>query len=293
MLMKHGMVSIHQLGLFSLQKTSAEFIESGTRLTPPTTRLVYTAAENVAYSLCTLLMEEGEAPDAASSAENTLSQWFVLLRERGEEALLPGFGRFTTEEFVPLSSEWFNAYHGMQIVEVPKVSLQTAEAKLVAPEPDPSQFVAKPFWKSSFFWISAVIILFLVVLAVFLMPHAPTDSSMPEPVRKTRIIDTRDSLTGDAAAGKTDSYGQSLSANQSSTDASSLQCTIIVGAFKQGDNAEKMKQKILKEGYPIFEEKHNGLTRVGVILECDQQEPEIAKAAARKFNQEAWLLRHE
>ncbi len=68
-------------------------------------------------------------------------------------------------------------------------------------------------------------------------------------------------------------------------------CVIIVGAFKDTANAQRMMKNISLKGYNTFTSDHQGLKRVGVRYNCQGISPEAFKTKIRsQFNKEAWSL---
>jgi nucleoid DNA-binding protein len=68
---------------------------------------------------------------------------------------------------------------------------------------------------------------------------------------------------------------------------------VIIGAFSDENNAEKIIQEIYKAGYDAYTDKSKGNTRVGVqfAYESDQQYRSRLADIRKRFNEKAWVLK--
>lgn len=72
---------------------------------------------------------------------------------------------------------------------------------------------------------------------------------------------------------------------------SSGNCKIILASLSSISNVNNLKIKISKKGYQPYEESHNGLTRVGIIFNCENVDLESYINEIRgEFNTAAWYL---
>lgn len=289
-LMQYGTVSVKDTGTFSLHTSHAEFVESGTLLTPPATKVLFSTIVDPSFSFSSLLLENGEIEANAISAEEMLARQCAEARSEGVSATLSGFGTLNNQVFEAADPDSFNLYFGLQPAAVP-VIVHAPQETIGAKGTTLDQHIetrekGMPSW---LFWGIIVLVASLVGLAVWMMPHTP--STITPPVKSPKNIEKKDSLAGYNQAGPVSDNSANL-ADAEVHQAGNDQCTIIVGAFKMPDNAEKMKQKIVAAGYSFYEEDIHGLKRVGVVMSCDPTSPYSMRDTARQqFDREAWLLR--
>ncbi len=68
-------------------------------------------------------------------------------------------------------------------------------------------------------------------------------------------------------------------------------CVIITGTFSQIYNEEQMRSLIISHGYAPYTEQHNGLTRVGLEIECTEEDvDDILNDIKNKISDKAWFL---
>ena len=68
-------------------------------------------------------------------------------------------------------------------------------------------------------------------------------------------------------------------------------CVIIVGAFKNASNANRMIKRITSKGYVVYSGTHNGFKRVGITYDCSTIDPAVFRIKVREqFNSQAWHL---
>ena len=68
-------------------------------------------------------------------------------------------------------------------------------------------------------------------------------------------------------------------------------CVIITGTFSQIYNEEQMRNLIISHGYDPYTEQHNGLTRVGLKIECTEEDvDDILNDIKNKISDKAWFL---
>jgi hypothetical protein len=68
-------------------------------------------------------------------------------------------------------------------------------------------------------------------------------------------------------------------------------CVIIVGAFKEVSNAEKLIQKLKQSGYETYTKEVNGLNRVGIRFDCQKQDVDSFKQIVQNnIAKDAWKL---
>jgi len=68
-------------------------------------------------------------------------------------------------------------------------------------------------------------------------------------------------------------------------------CVIIVGTFKRSRNVIRMKDKLMRAGLSPYTESHQGMTRVGVLFQCEEHDLEdYIHTLRRSFDKGAWYL---
>jgi cell division protein FtsN len=74
---------------------------------------------------------------------------------------------------------------------------------------------------------------------------------------------------------------------------SSRNCIIIVGAFSLSHNADKLKKRLIKKGYPAYTFFRKGNKVVGLKQSCENTEAtqKMLKEIQAKYNPSAWLLK--
>jgi len=68
-------------------------------------------------------------------------------------------------------------------------------------------------------------------------------------------------------------------------------CAIVTGAFKKSRNAIRMQDRLLTEGYDVFQSVEDGLTRVGFKFDCrDVDLEEYLQNIRKTISEKAWYL---
>ncbi len=69
-------------------------------------------------------------------------------------------------------------------------------------------------------------------------------------------------------------------------------CLVIVGAFANPENVEKMKEKLLEYGAKIITDTDIKLTRVGVMIPCSSEDlPQLLQKLRAEINTGTWVMR--
>jgi hypothetical protein len=291
-LLQYGTVSVKDTGTFSLHTSHAEFIESGTLLTPPNTTILFSRIVDPGCSFSSLLVESGVQTDIAFFAEEELARQCSPSLNADSPISFQSFGTLYQKSFEPIDAHFFNKYFGLQAVEVPVFEHSVPRPEITQSKlPTTSLPTQKEGMSGWLFWSIIAVILLLVGGAIWLMPHIPSSVTIRIPAPKPTEASTEQNMGDDstflnqnpAPAHPGASNGQARTQDQ---------CTIIVGAFRLPDNAEKMKQRIAAAGYRFFEQDVQGFKRVGVVMSCDPGHPEsVRDTARRQFHPEAWFLR--
>jgi len=67
-------------------------------------------------------------------------------------------------------------------------------------------------------------------------------------------------------------------------------CAIILGSFSKKSNVDNLRAMLEGDGYKIFEEQNNNMTRVGILIPCEEQIKGL-NLARTDFHPEAWILK--
>jgi len=70
-------------------------------------------------------------------------------------------------------------------------------------------------------------------------------------------------------------------------------CVIIVGSFIKKNNAIRMEQKVVHDGYTSFTEEYGKFNRVGIQFDCMQRNlEEVLAKLKQKYHPDSWILKH-
>jgi len=82
--------------------------------------------------------------------------------------------------------------------------------------------------------------------------------------------------------------------NNSSTllqlNAKGADCALVLGAFSNAANIARMKSQLESEGYRVYEERGGSLTRVGILVPCEDSNTGL-REARDKYNPDAWVFK--
>lgn len=68
-------------------------------------------------------------------------------------------------------------------------------------------------------------------------------------------------------------------------------CIVILGTFNKSRNVIKLKDRIIRAGYSPYTESMQGMTRVGVLFQCEEYDLEDhIRTLRRSFSRDAWYL---
>jgi len=72
------------------------------------------------------------------------------------------------------------------------------------------------------------------------------------------------------------------------------ECVIVLGAFSNINNAQRLKERIVQLGYTPYEEDYKGLKRIGVRFDCLEKDLYTTLFQLRgKFTEDAWILKYD
>ncbi len=69
-------------------------------------------------------------------------------------------------------------------------------------------------------------------------------------------------------------------------------CIIVIGAFNESRNTSKLKERLDKDGYDIFEVPFRGLTRIGVYIPCENSTNQLRKVR-RLYASDAFIFKEK
>lgn len=319
MLMSYGRVAIPSLGTFTLHPLTATFNNDRSKLSPPATQISFNSlvVEDVLFER--QLIDAGmSAVDAKQMQASLVSDYNTAWRQN-QRFELGSFGTLTPEGFVEKSEGTFNRYLGLEpisIAALPTYLKRNGDFTKVADAPIILTSQASTS-TNNYLW---PILLALLTLAVILAWFFSSDTNeIKEPVvqeeTETEIAHTS-ALNDDSLLTEIDSILESKeatkvtkdSANQivmkpvtpeikeaevknSQSIATMKSCIVIVGAFKNTHNADKLIKRIRAKGFKTYSQMHNGLKRVGISYDCIAKNPDLFKTSVQKqFNKDAWHL---
>lgn len=326
MLMKTGKVSLPSLGSFSLDYHESKFAQNKTSLLPPSTEITFSPTYYSESAFHNLLVESGMLEKDALYLESLLISDYKVSLEAQKPFNLGGLGTLENGDFVPSKQEYFNKYYGLSEIKIaPKVS----GVKSIKHDEDylyRLKTTNTTDKSSSFKNLLLPAIIGLLSLSVILFWMLSSDDEHKKVTAQNEssvaVVDSTidqtqkniaDSLRIERELAKMDSLAlveemkkevpsteiepkveQVVEINERISEPkidSDQPCVIVVGAFKNAINVKLMKKKIAAKGYKSFSSSFNGLTRVGVVYNCNQTDPEKFKSKVQKiFNADAWNL---
>lgn len=319
MLMSYGRVAIPCVGTFILHPLTATFNNDRSKLSPPASQISFNnlVVEDVLFER--QLIDAGMSAVDAKQMQASLVNDFDTAWRQNQRFELGSFGTLAPEGFIEKSVGTFNRYHGLEPISV------TALPTYLKRNGDFTKVTDAPIILSSqtststnnYLW---PILLALVTLAVILARFLSSDTSeiaetiVQEEVESEiahtsalnddSLLTEIDSILESKEAPKVikDSVNQYLTkpvvpeikeAETKSTQAigNMKSCIVIVGAFKNTNNADKLIKRIRAKGLKTYSQMHNGLKRVGISYDCIAKNPDLFKTSVQKqFNKDAWHL---
>lgn len=325
-LMDYGKVSLAGLGTLILDRKSAYFNSSRTNIFPPCTSL---RLEQNAYSISDFankLKSSGLGEKLASSIEADVIK---LIQNNDNFFQLLPWARIDNGNLVVDHEEKFNAFEGLETLPIQvlthaverhyvheiKMDHEPIQIKQTVPYKDGWQdylvplFIALSFAIGIFFWYktykSSQAQQYTQTIKYAPKPERVNNSSPIENKtdKEAPILDPSETTDNKSIEPKsTDSLPkpgkEQLNDVQKSPDPANLDpstsdgCIIIVGAFKDDNNANKLMQKLVNEGYKPYVGSVNGLKRVGISFDCEKRNPDSFKNVIKStIAKDAWQLK--
>lgn len=310
-------VNIPGLGLFALEHLPAELSLDKQKLNPPSSRIQFNVFEDTRFNISKLLIEAGLDAGLSHGIEKYYEAQAKISQDNDVPFVLEGLGKVIATSFLPDDDSLFNIYDGLEQI---KVSPLASGFKNIVHDEEYLYNLAKSqsskdksSFTSQFLWpfIIALVTLFVILFWIF-SPKPGQINTIQKPIKdEAELVDTswvEDTITTidynnvdtlitaldkekqekQTSSNKDLNAVEEINNNLKSEDEN---CIIIVGAFKNTVNAQRMIKNITQKGYQTFTSEHQGLKRVGVRYNCQNISPEAFKAKMRaQFNNEAWSL---
>lgn len=319
-LMEFGSVSIPSLGTFTLEYKDASFRNNKTLLSPPSTQVSFTRDDQAAADLLHLLRESGMNADDASKLQQSLINDYNAATLAQVPFAFDGFGTVINNTFLPTENHFFNRYHGLREISIKPVSTTVTHDEEYLYRLQSASKSTDKSGLNSYIW--PLLIGFVVSLIILAWVFSAKEGNKPQLTKEPEVIvesemediDTLETsmlITDDTLAGQegklqnselrpaisepiVDKKVQERSDAKPQVSAPSYQgneCVVIVGAFKNTNNANKLLKSITAKGYKTYTSEHDGFKRVGVSYDCSTPDPDAFKAKVKKvFHKDAWYL---
>lgn len=318
-LMEYGHVAVPNLGVFALEFTEAVFNHDRSLLKPPHSKAIFYRSSSSIPLISQLLVESGMPSSDAQSIEKALVEDYHSATEKQIPFELDNFGTVINHIFLEKNPAFFNRFEGLSDMEIKALTIG-AERKYPYRFATTQEDIAyAPAPKASFFseyWLPlTVAILTFITILWWLMSSSsenPNASNQLHNVGVTNdlsIVDTPYVAEGTSTVTTLDNEGiaeenivdENTDATQGTMtvqDADTMvinsdtpSCIVIIGAFSQQSNAQRLLRKIAAKGYGTYTAQVNGLSRVGIKYDCKANDPEVFKSMIKtEFNKQAWHL---
>ncbi len=319
MLMLYGRVAVPSLGTLTLHPVTASFNNDRSKLYPPATQISFDSQVIDQVLLVHQLTDAGMKADDATLLQSMLVADYKASFSQNQNFELSGLGTFYPDGFVEQTDGVFNRYQGLEGIDVaalPTYLKRNSDFVKVADAPI-LQALPKTTLSPKYIWpILLALLTMIVIIGWFLSGDGNVAySDVVEEGKKTEISHTTvlndDSLlteidaileksevtpnikdTSTVIVEKTDAPAEIDSKGKINQPIPSLKtCIVIVGAFKNENNANKLIKRINSKGYKTYTQMHNGLKRVGISYDCVAKNPDLFKSNIQKqFNKDAWHL---
>jgi hypothetical protein len=311
--MEFGSVSVPSLGTFALQYADAAFKNEKTLLTPPSSKITFTKDDTVAGPLQDLLTESGMQESDAQMVQSLLVTEYQKTLERQHPFELDGFGTVVNHVFLPKDNKFFDKYNGLNEIAIKPVPLPVTHDEDYLYRLKTNQKIENESSFKQYLWP----LLIGIFVASFILMWFMSDK---EPIEKkesisevVQIVPYEDNIISDTLISvdtivkiikeEEDTIPSTNQQKLEPTIKSSVKpsvtihknanntCVVIVGAFKDSANANKLLKSIAARGYKTYTAQHDGLKRVGVSYDCTTLNPDDFKSKVKKmFNKDAWHL---
>ncbi|MBK9734541.1 MAG: SPOR domain-containing protein [Saprospiraceae bacterium] len=327
MLMEYGIVSVPSLGTFLLEPIKAAFDKDHTRLNPPGTKLKFLSEVDKSSTFLIKLVESGMSELDANLLQNAIMQDYALSLDKQLPFEIGGFGTVVNHLFLEKNPSVFDLYPGLEpvFVKVLPRGFKKDNDKYLGMNSSQNQHKAEKYFSKFWTFIGPALIAIFAGIMIILWflsdPKTGSEININSASNDSlQIIDKKINLSDDDILESIDSImekdsiqyfkstqeeisniesnrsvsadgGKNVFKNLSEETKADKTCVVIIGAFKQRSNADKMIKKITSQGYRTYRELKNGMNRVGISYDCVHNDPDMFKAKVKKqFNKDAWHL---
>ncbi len=326
--MEHSRVAVPELGTFILQFDEAFFGNNYEILYPPKSKIYFSPSVDRDYLLSTLLSEDGMLVDDAHLVENLIVKDYTNSIINQVPFEFNELGTLINNLFIEKTKEDFNRYTGLKEINT-KIIQQGIIKHDEDFTHYLKQPIQKSVGKSlhSLLWPALLAIFVSVIIIMWLASrlnhtnensekteqniskdiendanaiYEKIDSSLLEQkdndpvVKEAETIKTVISPKDPKKIIKSKVNAPVINEAEDTINSKSKEsriCVIIVGAFIDSSNAEKLTKKVRLAGYDVFRQESNGVKRVGIRYDCTTTNSETFKSKVKKtFTSEAWQL---
>ncbi len=126
---------------------------------------------------------------------------------------------------------------------------------------------------------------------------AITKDTNPTPLQNEsqNQIPPDSSLVGDSSASKLDNEVKIADSkvDELNKRIQNKNCIIIIGSFLKKSNANRLAQRVNRNGYNAYQASHNEYHRVGVRFDCFKQDlKEVLQELKQKYSPDSWILKY-
>lgn len=326
MLMEYGSVFIPGVGRFSLDFRSASFQQYMTVLNPPFTSVLFDFNSTTLPTFAERLIEAGMDRTLASHAQSVLINDYNNAIKSNKPFVLLDFGYIENGIFTPKDEDTFNLYRGLKELSVTPQSTLIRHDETFISDINKKRVIENPSALSKYWLpiltslvVTGFIIFWLIRPDTTVLPPKSVEVQPPQKIAHVEVLPAEDTITDNdlyiddktpempmaepvplkinpekpekkpgSEKSKTITSTKSV---QTIPSLKGSECVVIVGAFKNHNNAVKLKSLIHKKGYQAYEADNGGLRRVGIRFDCSKTDAALFKEEIRsKINKDAWLL---
>ena len=327
MLMEYGAVFVPEVGLFSLDYSGAAFQSYMTVLQPPSTRILYDGAASKSRKFADLLEDSGMDANLAAHTQAAVAADYRVAIRQNKAFALTHLGKIENGLFTPDDPETFNIYRGLKALQTEPVPAGIRHNDGFLSDISRKRVVAQPARFNQYVFPLLISLIALFCIGYWFMQSEPnaqtvvvakqeepqlqeksiieelapedtitdkdivevlkpevTETPIPEPVVPEKTEIPKKTVE---RAKKTESKPLPVKG----TTLKSSDCVVIIGSFKNNNNASQLKKTVQKKGYQAYIEDYGGFRRVGIVFDCKANDPEKYKEDIRReINKDAWLL---
>ncbi len=328
MLMEHSRVAVPEMGTFILQFDQAFFGNDHKSLHPPRSKIYFSPSVDSDFILSSLLTDDGMDKSDAYLVESLLIKDYLASVSQQKPFEFNGLGTLVNNLFIPKNEEYFNRYSGLKEISAKIVQKgiikhnETFQYYLKQPitKIHNAEFYSL-LWPILIAIITILSILFWVISrsnetytthevinsiskvagkSSVESIYQKIDSNISNQKQSENKIDSETLITEEVkdlpSHSKKPNRPDAPIINQSEFIENSKadeikKCIIIIGAFSDIKNADKLAVEASSKGYEVFRQNANGMNRVGIRYNCEKKNTEMFRSKIREiFNEKAWYL---